>query len=442
MFIDNPRVLIVAQHASLKFGGEAALPWHYFQFLRQRKVEAWLVVHDWTRDELKSFFHEDFDRIYFVPDPPWLRVLGKWSRVLPSRLGNFTVRLVSRLLAQLLYQRPIIKQAIAEQQIDVIHQPMPVSPKEPSMMFGLGVPVVIGPMNGGMDYPPSFQYMQSWFTRKTLNIARLGSNLFNIIIPGKLMATTLLVANSRTKDALPKPIRGKVIELVENGIDSATWQPHFHNHTGKDATQQLTITPQKPTKFVFVGRLVDWKAVDLLILAFKQVVEQIPAELEIIGKGPKRVALESLAKELGLINSRLSHEIPNSEVVKFTGWLTRTECARHLELADVLVLPSLFECGGAVVLEAMAMGIPVIATHWGGPADYLDTSCGILVQPTSREPFINDLAEAMVKMAKSPELRQAMGKAGRQRVIDNFDWEVKATKIIDVYQEAIARTKT
>ncbi len=92
------------------------------------------------------------------------------------------------------------------------------------------------------------------------------------------------------------------------------------------------------------------------------------------------------------------------------------------------------------------MGIPVIATKWGGPADYLDQSCGILIEPTCRDllldPFINDLAQAMVKMAKSPELRQAMGKVGRQRVIDNFDWEVKMRKMIDVYQEAIARTKT
>lgn len=90
----------------------------------------------------------------------------------------------------------------------------------------------------------------------------------------------------------------------------------------------------------------------------------------------------------------------------------------------------------------MAMGIPVIATNWGGPADYLDESCGILVNPISRDSFINDITGAMLKMAKSPELRQAMGKAGRQRVLENFDWEVKVTKIIDIYQEAIARTKT
>ncbi len=427
MSVNNPHVLIVAEHASLKFGGEAALPWHYFHFLRKQGVEAWLVVHDWTRDELKSFFPEDFERIYFIPDPNWTHVVGKWGRFLPSRVANFTIYLLLRLIVQILYQRPIIKQAIREQNIDIIHQPIPVSPKEPSILFGMGVPVVIGPMNGGMEYPPGFRYMESRFASKTLQLARLGSNLFNILIPGKLQATTLLVANPRTKDALPKFIRGRVMELVENGVDLSLWQAKTEVPNAKESPQ--------PAKFVFVGRLVDWKAVDLLINACKKVVEQIPVELEIIGDGVEMAKLQALAKDLDLTP-------PENPVVNFTGWLSQAECAQRLESADVMVLPSLFECGGAVVLEAMAMGIPVIATKWGGPADYLDASCGILVEPTSRDSFINDLAEAMVKMAQSPKLRQEMGLAGRQRVIDNFDWEVKATKIIDVYQEAITRANT
>ena len=452
MSVDNPHVLIVAEHASLKFGGEASLPWHYFHFLRQRGVEAWLVVHDWTRDELKSFFQDDFDRIYLVPDPYWLRIVGGLERFLPSRIANFTVKLFVRLIAQIIYQRPIIKQVIREQNIDIIHQPIPVSPKEPSMIFGMGVPVVIGPMNGGMEYPPGFRYMESRLANQALKIARLWSNFFNVLIPGKLKATTLLVANPRTKDALPKFIHGKVTELVENGVNLSIWEPK--SQTQNSILENITgQNPQKPTKFVFLGRLVDWKAVDLLITACKSVIEQIPIELEIIGTGPELLTLQNLAQELDLTKpqnventesrAQNSGDRPQKrEIVRFAGWLSQAECAHRLESADVLVLPSLFECGGAVVLEAMAMGIPVIATNWGGPADYLDESCGILVEPTSRELFIKDIAEAMLKMAKSPELRQVMGKASRQRILDNFDWEVKVTKMIDIYQEAIARTKT
>uniref|UniRef100_UPI001F33C09F glycosyltransferase family 4 protein n=1 Tax=Calothrix rhizosoleniae TaxID=888997 RepID=UPI001F33C09F len=308
-----------------------------------------------------------------------------------------------------------------------------------------GVPVVIGPMNGGMEYPAGFRYMESQLANQTLKIARLWSNFFNVLIPGKLRATTLLVANSRTRDALPKFIRGQVDKLVENGVDLSLWKqnPQIQS-AGLDDTREQH--PQQATKFVFIGRLVDWKAVDLLLIASKNVVKQIPIELEIIGTGSELATLQNLAKELDLTENQ---NVENTEstsqkgdIVSFVGWLSQAECAQRLNSADVLVLPSLFECGGAVILEAMAMGIPVIATNWGGPADYLDESCGILVNPISRDSFINDITGAMLKMAKSPELRQAMGKAGRQRVLENFDWEVKVTKIIDIYQEAIARTKT
>ncbi len=446
------RVLIVAEHASLKFGGEAALPLHYFRILRKRGIETWLIVHSRTRDELKSLFPQDFDRIYFVADTLWHRIVSQCSRLLPNRLSHFTFGLILRLITQI-DQRRIAKQLVSEQQIDIIHQPILVSPKEPSMIFDMGVPVVIGPMNGGMNFPPAFRRLEEPFVDLSVRFGRLWANLLNKLIPGKCKATTLLIANPRTKDALPKCISGKVIELVENGVDLSIWQPKPQNPTSYLETTEnhdSSQNYQQPTQFVYVGRLVDWKAVNLLLIAFKRVVEKVPAVLEIIGDGTERANLEAQAKELGLTKN----QCPNSEEttqqfgcqtqgsnsVCFRGMLSQVDCAQRLQLADVLVLPSLYECGGAVVLEAMAMGLPVIATNWGGPADYLDESCGILVEPALQDAFIDDLATAMIKLAKSPALRQRMGKAGRQKVIDNFDWEVKVDTMLEIYQEAIART--
>ncbi|MDJ0689140.1 MAG: glycosyltransferase family 4 protein [Xenococcaceae cyanobacterium MO_188.B32] len=448
MHINNLRVLIVAEHASLKFGGEAALPLHYFRVLRQRGINTWLVVHERTREELQSLFESERDRIYFVSDTFWHCFVWQCSQILPKRLADFTFGLVLRMMTQI-DQHRIAKKIVQEQQIDIIHQPILVSPKEPSMIFHMGVPVVIGPMNGGMKYPPAFRHRESGFVNLSVEIGRLFANLLNALIPGKLKATTLLVANQRTKEALPKGIGGKVIEIVENGVDLSIWKPSLGlEESGENIkTQHPKKITKQPIRFVFVGRLVEWKAVDLLILAFKRVREQIPVELEIIGDGKERQALEALAKEQGLIQLQkpelatpdLDSESPKRAAVNFTGFLSQIDCAQRLQLADVMVLPSLHECGGAVVLEAMTMGIPVIATNWGGPADYLDESCGILVEPTTRDSFINDLATAMLKMAKSPELRQAMGKAGRQRILDHFDWEVKVDTMLTIYQEAIDR---
>ena len=409
-------ILIIAEHASLKYGGEAALPLHYFRVLRKRGIETWLIVHERTREELESLFASDRDRLYFISDTIWHRWLWQCSQFLPQKIADFTFGLILRLITQI-SQRCLAKKIVRLKNIDVVHQPILVSPKEPSIIFKMGAPVVIGPMNGGMKYPPGFSRQNS-FINLGVKPDRLFANLFNALIPGKRKATTILVANQRTKESLPKGITGKIIEVVENGVDLSVWKPKF------SPSSEVNV---RPVKFVFVGRLVNWKAVDLLLKAFKHLSVKIPVELEIIGDGKQRSNLKTLARRLNLTS------------VNFTGFLSQSQCARKLQSADVMVLPSLYECGGAVVLEAMTMGIPVIATNWGGPADYLDESCGILVDPTTPYLFVLNLADAMMKLAKSPELRNSMGTAGRQKICDRFDWEVKVDTMLDIYQDAIAR---
>lgn len=408
----NLRVLIVAEHASAQFGGEAILPLHYFRILRQRNIETWMIVHARTRPELEALFANDRNRIFYVPDTQLHRWLFKLGTYLPSSLSNITFGLLMRLLTQLM-QRKIIRQVIATQQPTVIHQPIPVSPKEPSLLFGLNVPVVIGPMNGGMQFPPAFQSKKQ-VSKFIFDRARSAAHLFNHLLPGKRQAAILLVANDRTGQALPQGC-DRVIKIAENGVDLSIWHP------------AEKITPSEITRFVFVGRLVDWKAVDLLLLAFQKAASQAPIHLEIIGTGAERANLEQQTQALGL-----------SERVQFSGWLSQRDCAVRLQHSNALVLPSLSECGGAVVLEAMAVGLPVIATDWGGPADYLDATCGILVKPESRDAMIEGFAAAMVKLARSPEVRLAMGKAGQARVKQHFDWEAKVDRMLEIYQQAIA----
>lgn len=137
----------------------------------------------------------------------------------------------------------------------------------------------------------------------------------------------------------------------------------------------------------------------------------------------------------------LADQLDLCSVVKFSGWLSQEACAVRLRAADVFVLPSLFECGGAVVLEAMAMGLPVVATAWGGPTDYLDSSCGILVNPDSRESLIAGFCDAMTRLATSPDLRLRLGQAGYARAREHFDWQRKIDQILEFYKLAV-RSRT
>ncbi len=419
------RVLIVAEHASAQFGGEAALPLHYYRMLRQRGIAAWLVVHERTRRELELLFPRDGERMVFVTDSALHRLLWRLSRLLPTRLSNFTTGFAMRILTQLT-QRRVVRKLVQEQRISVVHQPMPVSPREPSLIYGMGAPVVMGPMNGGIDYPPAFRHLQHNAESAAIAIGRALSAVMNRLLPGKRRAALLLVANERTRKALPPGVCARVETMVENGVDLSLWRP---------ARATAPQTPPPLTQFVYVGRLVDWKAVDLLLQAFKRAVATSPMSLLIIGEGDQRPSLEQLARDLDIFSADAT---PPVGKVSFSGWMSQPDCVARMQQCDALVLPSLMECGGAVVLEAMAMSLPAIATDWGGPADYIDYQCGILVAPVSRTAFIENMARALIRLATSPEERTAMGHAARARVVQHFDWEAKVDRMLSLYGSVIA----
>jgi glycosyltransferase involved in cell wall biosynthesis len=423
---DELRVLIAAEHASARFGGEAALPLHYFRVLRARGVPVWLVTHARTRDELAVLYPDD-PNIVYIEDTPWHRAMWRIGQRLPNQISYFTTGFLSRLSTQLA-QRGIVRRLVRENAIDLVHQPMPVSPREPSMLYGFGVPVVIGPMNGGMDYPPPFRRNRGAIERSLLGLGRDSAALLNRLMPGKRRATTLLVANRRTRDALPAGVCDHVVELVENGVDLRLWQQRAEGHaTASDGV----------VTFAFMGRLVDWKAVDLLLRAFATARRAVPMRLLVLGDGAERIALEALAAEFGIAEDSGTSALAGQ--VHFAGWLPQAVCAQRIADADVLVLPSLLECGGAVVLEAMSMGKPVIATAWGGPLDYLDPACGVLVPPTSREAIVDSFAAAMVAMAGSADRRRALGARGLAKVRSEFDWELKVDRMLEIYRDAVRR---
>src|SRR5262249_16691948 len=145
----NLRILIVVEHASARFGGEAILPLHYFRRLRQRGIEAWLITHARTQEELSALLPEEKGRIFYIPDSWVHRILYQISKPFPRTIRYNTFEFVMRLLTQWLSRR-IARNLVRKQRIDVIHQPIPVSPKSSSWLRDMGAPVIMGPMNGGM----------------------------------------------------------------------------------------------------------------------------------------------------------------------------------------------------------------------------------------------------------------------------------------------------
>lgn len=231
---------------------------------------------------------------------------------------------------------------------------------------------------------------------------------------GRVEAELLLVANERTRRALPAGVRGRVEDFVENGVDLSLWRPTD------------SVRPAGPMRVVFSGRLIDLKAVDVLIEAVGIVGRHVDVVCDILGDGPMRQALEQQARSSGL-----------DDRVRFRGWLSQSDAAAVLRDADVLALPSVCECGGAVVLEAMACGKPVVATRWGGPADYIDEECGFLVEPESREHLVTGFAKALLRLGRDPGLGTRMGASGRVKAVEEFDWERKVDSMLGCYRDAM-----
>jgi glycosyltransferase involved in cell wall biosynthesis len=290
------------------------------------------------------------------------------------------------------------------------------------LMFGLDAPVVIGPMNGGMSYPPAFAKRAALVERVVVGVGRKAAMGLHAFLRGKTDAAVLLVANVRSKDALPKEWEKRVTVVVENGVDLAVFDRSRPVKKARKSQKK-----NQPFTLVFAGRLVTIKAVDILIDALAQAQAALPAlpmELVIVGDGPERAALERLAAQLHLEN------------VRFTGWKPQAECADIMSTSDVFLMSSLLECGGAVILEAMAYGKPVVCTAWGGPLDYVNASTGILIEPSSRSDIVRGFRDAIVRLANDAPLRKKLGDAGRARIETEFDWEAKVDRMLEIYAEA------
>lgn len=412
------KVLIVAPNASSKFGGEAFLPLKYFDLLCDRGHAARLITHGRNRDSLSESFPELVDRIDYIDDTAAYRMVWNIGKRLPSRLRDVVTGVILTTMTEIAQAR-LIRQYVQRDEVDVIHQPIPVSPKQPSSIYGFGVPVVIGPMNGGMNYPKGYEDFEGSFVTRAVALARVLAKVMNWVFPGKRRAEFLLVANARTRAALPIA-HPRIVELVENAVDLRTWK------AGAPRGQRAAGTP---FRLVFVGRLVDWKCVDMTLGAVERArVAGVDVTLDILGDGPELSALRQRAVALG-------------EAVRFRGFQPQAVCADVLAASDALILNSVWECGGAVVLEAMALGLPVIASDWGGPADYLDATCGMLVHPEPRDEFAERLARAILQLAGAPELCLSMGVAGAAKVRRDYDWQGKIDRIEEIYREAIVRAR-
>lgn len=406
------RVLIVGKNGRQR-GGESVLAFRYFRVLRAKGIDVWMVLRSIHSETAALVGPENMDRIYVIDKNSMIPRLHRWAKAVRIPAIKSLLNNIIELFIQ--YQQRIkARQLVSELHLTVVHQPTPVSPIRPSLIYNVGAPVVVGPLNGNIHYPPPFCSVPQRLNIVFRSIGEGLASLLHWVFPGKLNATILLVANKRTAKALPRHIRHRAIELVENGVVANEWG------SGPRRRNQ-----DEPIRLVFVGRLVKLKGADMLIEAVSRAKVSVDVRLKIVGDGEARSELERLARTHGV-----------DDDVEFLGWLSQTGVQSALWQSDALVLPSIKECGGAVVLEAMAAARAAIVVRWGGPGDYVDESCGILVEPLGRDHVVEGITEAINRLYRDPLLCEELGRNAKKRVIAKYTWDAKVDRMIDIYRSA------
>jgi glycosyltransferase involved in cell wall biosynthesis len=220
----------------------------------------------------------------------------------------------------------------------------------------------------------------------------------------------LVVANSQGLAALARDFDQRVnIEVIPNGVDILQYQ----------------MPPDRDWEnphMLWVGRLVYQKGLDILVESLGE-LKSLPWKLTLIGDGPQRAALQRLAIERG-IDDRL----------EFTGWLDRAALMKYYYASNLFVFPSRHEGMPNAILEAMASGLPVIASRIAGNEELvLPEKTGFLVPPQDA----GGLREALETLLVDPERRKQMGLASRQRVEANYTWEQVAREYLTLLQDML-----
>jgi glycosyltransferase involved in cell wall biosynthesis len=190
--------------------------------------------------------------------------------------------------------------------------------------------------------------------------------------------------------------------------------------------------PAPSPTFLFAGRLLYWKGLHLALRAMPEVLRHAPnARLKIVGEGRDARWLKRVAEECGVAGS--------------VDWIPRIE---HREMAALyrghaaIVFPSLHDSGGMVVLESLAAQVPVICLALGGPGMFVDSLCGISIDPAGQteEEIQHALASAMIQLAQQPAMRNALAAHCLGRALQ-FTWRGSADHFYTAWETIRAPRK-
>lgn len=415
------RVLLIAEAANPEWVSVPLIGWSLGHAL-SRQADVHIVTQIRNRAAfLRAGMVEgrDFTAIdnEALAGPMWK--LASWLR--RGDDGGWTTLALTNLFGYGLFERKVWRKfagAIRRGDYDLVHRVTPLSPTMVSPLAGkcraAGVPFILGPINGGVPWPRSFAAEQRR-ERELLSHVRA----LHRYRPSRwrmLRSCAAILCGSRVAQAeIPRRFADKVIYMPENGIDPT----RFNLIARQDG--------RLPLRACFIGRLVPLKGLDMAIRAAAPLLRDGRLVFDIIGDGPRAGHLQALAR-----SERVAHG------VNFHGWKDHAEVQEIAAGCHILLFPSIREFGGGAVLEAMALGLVPIVVNYGGPGELVDRQTGIRIPLTDRGGIIRDMRQVLEQIAADPARLRPMAQAGRAKVMREFTWQAKATRIIGIWREVLA----
>ena len=231
----------------------------------------------------------------------------------------------------------------------------------------------------------------------------------------KMPVTAIHTVSNASRNDILRITKGRRVVVVPNGIQVA-------DYVSKQGMAQAR-TPQA----IYVGRLVFYKNLEVVFQALTKVREKIRnVRVVIVGDGPMRVLWKSFVEKLGL-----------QDQVAFFGRISHEEKVRLIHGSQFLVLPSLVEGFGMVVLEAYACRKPVLASRIGALQELVDADDGFLVDPASSD----DWADRMVALFSNQGLALQMGDNGYAKLVERYTTGHVARAVESMYVELLQESR-
>ena len=268
-----------------------------------------------------------------------------------------------------------------------------------------------GPMGGGECVPFPFIGVLP-FKQRIVQLFRYILNYTTVINPLILLpackSEVILARTPNTKDIMPFFTRKKTRVLLETAMEDEIFKRENKEY-GADVI-----------KMVSRARCISIKNITLVIKALKYIQTSKPWKLTLLGSGPDKKLIENTIKAEGV-----------GQQMSIIPYLPREEALDMIEHSDIFIFPSLKEGGTWALMEAMAIGLPVVCLDWAGMAVETTSDTAIQIPVSNPRKMEKDFGHAISLLINSPQLRKQIGQAARKRIKEVFNWNAKG-----LYMEA------